>query len=26
VFSALVVTRLLFEIYPGSRTTGELSI
>ena len=26
VFSALVVTRLLFQIYPGSRTTGELSI
>ncbi len=26
VFAALVVTRLLFEIYPGSRTAGELSI
>ncbi|MCP5040725.1 MAG: protein translocase subunit SecD [bacterium] len=26
VFTALVVTRLLFEIYPGARTTGELSI
>ncbi len=26
VFSALVVTRLLFHLYPGSRTTGELSI
>jgi preprotein translocase subunit SecD len=26
VFSALVVTRLLFHIYPGSRKTGELSI
>ena len=26
VFAALVVTRLLFEIYPGARTTGELSI
>ncbi|MDP6977366.1 MAG: protein translocase subunit SecD [Myxococcota bacterium] len=26
VFAALVVTRLLFEIYPGTRNTGELSI
>lgn len=26
VFAALVVTRLLFEIYPGSRTSVELSI
>ena len=26
VFSALVVTRLLFQIYPGSRSVGELSI
>jgi preprotein translocase subunit SecD len=26
VFAALVVTRMLFQIYPGSRTTGELSI
>ena len=26
VFTALVITRLLFQIYPGSRTTGELSI
>lgn len=26
VFAALVITRLLFEIYPGSRTSGELSI
>jgi len=26
VFAALVITRLLFEIYPGSRTSVELSI
>ncbi|MCH7866184.1 MAG: protein translocase subunit SecD [Myxococcales bacterium] len=26
VFAALVVTRLMFEIYPGSRTSIELSI
>ena len=26
VFAALVVTRLLFEIYPGTRNTAELSI
>jgi preprotein translocase subunit SecD len=26
VFAALVITRLLFEIYPGSRTSTELSI
>jgi preprotein translocase subunit SecD len=26
VFSALVLTRLLFQIYPGSRSVGELSI
>ncbi len=26
VFTALVITRLLFHVYPGDRTVAELSI